>query len=173
MFRFVQFLPLTVFLATARALEFSADAWPAAFKWGAAASLVQVLALFWSRSFAVSRLVAGVNLFMFFGGLAFWLESAFLTGLLDGLRESALFLFVGVAVAFAMAVSRSGAFERELPRERQTLKLSALFLAAVLIAFIWSFEHRGDTLQAGVAPFVFLLLLKGALEKSAHYRSRD
>jgi hypothetical protein len=161
----IQFLPLTVFVGVAQANGSDGKAWALAFQWGAAASIIELLILFPLLKNRLSRLVAGMSAFLIFGGAAFYFKSEPLLNILGLMRASAMIFFVGLVCVIATFATKTGVFEKEFSSSGGEKKYSYYFLAAVAVAFAWSYSFRDQPLLGGAPPFIFLILLKQYFEK--------
>src|SRR3989344_2582087 len=112
----IQFLPLSIFLAVARAHGFMGNAWPLAFKLGALAAALEIAILLPILRSKISRLIAGANLFLIVGGLAFFLNNHSLISLIDYLREAGVIIFVGIVCIVAILFVPTGVFEKQFSK---------------------------------------------------------
>lgn len=158
----LQFAPLSIFLGVARHFEFSADAWPMAFQFGAIAALVEFAILIPIMKNKLNRLIAGANLFLITGGVGFFLKNEVILNFLGHLRASALFFFVGVACLIATFTTSTGVFEAFLADGKERRK-SLYYLAAIAVVFAWSYFNRHDSIAGGLLPFVFLIFFRKSL----------
>lgn len=163
---FTQSLPLTLFVVSAWAHDFSNDGWALAFQIGAVTGAVQLVALLPILRNQLSRLLTGANLFLIFGGVTVYTNSFYLLGWLDELRAAGVIVFVGIVCSLATVYSPTGVFEdstgKPLPR-----KYSYYFLMAVLVALAWSAHFRVDPVLGGAIPWLFLALVKPLLHRWA------
>jgi hypothetical protein len=170
-FPILQYFPLSVFLGVARAYDFSDQGWENAFIWGGIVASLEFMILIPILGNRLGRLIAGANLFLIFGGLGFYFQLSSFMNFLGFLKEASLLFFVIVVCSIAILTTSTGVFETKLSDKQKIY--SIYFLAGVVAAFAWSLSQRGNPLLGGMAPFVFLIALKGFLERRQLHLSRD
>jgi len=161
----IQYLPLSLFVGIARVNGFTEAAWSRAFQFGAVIAVLELIILLPLMKNKLSRLIGGANLFLFVGGAGFFFKISSVITFLDSLREAGIIFFVGIVSMIAMLVTPTGVFEESFSKNRCERKFSVYFLLGVSVAFFWALQHRGNTLVGGVAPFIFLILLKQVLQR--------
>jgi hypothetical protein len=161
----LQFIPLTIFLLLAKKYDMTGEAWSIAFQWGAVVAFLQLAILLPILKEKCHRLICGANLFLIFGGIAFYCNYQGLLTILNDARESLLFGCVAIICVLSIAFFKTGVFEIQYVNQQQQKRFSYIFLCLVIGAFIWSFWYRGDALWAGTMPFIVLLMSKRYLER--------
>ncbi len=158
LFFFVQFAPLSVFLAIIRWSDASGPDWKLAFIAGGCIAVIESILLFASKN-VVNRFILAVNLFLFVGGVSFLFQIYSVLGLYKNLMQSALFaslILVGVMTTLFSAYGFIGVkhSNKHMVRSR-----SIFLLIASSVALILSIIFRGNMLFAGILPFVGLLFI--------------
>ncbi|MGE3974114.1 MAG: hypothetical protein AB7F59_06265 [Bdellovibrionales bacterium] len=161
----LQFFPLTAFLIIARSYDFTNQGWSIAFQWAALMAVIQLMILLPLLKNKMSRLVAGVNLFFIFGGIAFFFKNEILLNFMEYLKEAGIIFFVAVVCIAATIFSRTGVFETAISKSHSEKKYSVYYLLATAFALIWAFAHRGDMISASAGPFILLNILKEVFER--------
>ncbi len=164
LYSLIQFLPLTLFILTARYYGSTVSAWAWAFQVGAIAAVVQLAILLPFLKTRLNRLIGGINLFLIIGGLGFFFNINFILNFMGQLRESGVILSVGIVCILATLFTHRGVFESSASRNNLEKRYSCYFILAVAIAFIWSYLNQGNTLFAGIIPLVSLVFLKNILQ---------
>lgn len=166
-FALVQFVPLSLF-ATVAYWNGAPDEqrWRMAFTLASVAALIQLLIIL-PQPRPANRLVLAANLYLLLGGLAFLTKQWWYLQLYDGLRESAIFIFmlaVGVAATLATRARFLGV--ADAPRA-YAIGASVALLLATAIALLVSVYFRGDRTLAAVWPIVALAVLQRMLAHRA------
>lgn len=161
----VQFLPISICLGVARSLGSDGHAWSVAFQWGAIAAVIQLAILLPVLKNKMDRLVGGANLFLIVGGIGFGFKIGPILELFDVLRESVILASVGVVCILATVFTATGVFEEAFALTGNEKRYSYFYLISIAVALGFSIENRGNTLLAGVLPFISLVLLKRVLSK--------
>lgn len=157
-----EFFPIALFLYFARS-----QGWQTGFEYGALAAAVQFVVLF-SLKVSISRLVAGVNLFLILGGTAFFFNIDSVLKAMGDLRESLLFVCILVVVLIGTFCSNQGAFEKNTGNQAKVRRYSLYFAAAVFICVIWAYYFKGNSMIAGTYPFLMLIVLRMSLQRLMH-----
>lgn len=165
----IQFLPLSIFLAVAKTSGFSHNGWERAFEIGGIVAAIELLLLIPILRNQMNRMIASANLFLMFGAVCFYFEISPFLNLLAQMKESTIFVCVGIVTLTSMAVSESGVFEKKFSKVGAERKLTFLFLIGVAGAFFWSYANRGNFIQAGTLPFISLIILKRVLQRFGSY----
>lgn len=160
----VQFLPLTVFLYISRKYGFANETWEVAFISSALLGILQLIILMWLVGSRLNRLIAGVNLFLVTGGIAFYFDITFLKNIMGYLQEAGIVFFVGVVSFLSILFTPTGIFEDKVSANNREKEFSWYFFTGLIIVFAWAFYFRGNILVAGAIPFVTLIVCKATLK---------
>ena len=166
----LQLAPILTFLILAHAHEYSVDGWSLGFRWGAAIALAQFILLMPILRGQFSRVLAGVNLFLVIGGVAFFFNIFALIMIVGMLRGTLSLICVFLVAVLATIFSRHGAFSQQISPAGHERRYSLIFLLAIVIAMIWSFYFRQDSSTGFFLPSAFLLLAQWGLKKWAQRR---
>lgn len=161
----IQFIPLSVFLGVARSFNYTHEAWAIAFQLGAVVGLLEMIILLPLLGNGVSRLIAGTNVFLIAGGIAFFFNISILLNLIGTLREAGLFISLALASLLGIFITPTGVFERRFSKCQAEKNYSVIFLIGIAAALSVSIFYRGNPMMAGAVPFVFILLLKQYLQR--------
>jgi hypothetical protein len=159
LFLFIQFFPIAVFLFVSRQ-----KGWEQGFQMGGLAAVLEFLVIFSLRT-PISRILGGANLFLIFGGLSFYLKLEPCMRILGTMRESAIFISIGIVVTLATVLSKTGAFENAGPNSSAIRRSSMLLILFICGCTAWSYYFRGNSALAGTVPFVSLIFVKYLLQK--------
>lgn len=165
----IQFLPLTVFVGCARGKGFTDEAWAVAFLMGGIAAVVETVLLVALRRVTLNRLILGANLFLMVGAIGFGIGVMPIMEIYGLMRESALLasvLVVGIVTTFATEV---GFIEVEGQDRRETVVHSIYLILVTLAVLAVSFTFRGNTLWAGIIPFLIVVFARGALQRKLKF----
>jgi hypothetical protein len=155
----LQFLPVAIFLYFSKT-----QGWSTGFIAGGVAALVQFTLIF-IKKIPLSRLLAGANLFLVIGALAFGFHITPIQEILGQLMEASIFVCVAIVLLITSLRSRTGAFEYSSASIEVTKRYSFALLLFTAICAGWALYFKGDTLKAGTLPFVALIIVKFALQK--------
>jgi len=160
----LQFFPLTVFLNVAwlHGAPQGAD-WLRGFVWGGGAAAAQLAVnLRLARGQPLNRLILGANVYLMIGGVAALSRHASLLGLLDVLKETALFLSLLATGLATTGLSRAGllamgAESLGVPT-RDARVATGTMLTLMLAAVAISLRFQGQLLISAVLPMITLTL---------------
>jgi hypothetical protein len=172
LFLFVQFIPLSVFLAIIRWSDGTGPNWKLAFIIGGCIAVIESILLF-IRKIAFDRFIMAVNLFLFVGGMGFLFRIYPILNLYRHLMQSALFaalLLVGFVTTFFSVYGFIGV---KHPNKQIVRSRSIYLLIASLFAFVISILFRGNMLLAGILPFIGLLIVGKVLCKKLNSLEGD
>lgn len=164
----LQFFPLTIFvyIAFLHGKPQSAD-WLNAFSaGGAAAGLQFILAGILSRGRPLSRLLMGVNAYLVIGGVSVLTNQRPVLQMLNGLRESGIFLcilMVGIFTTFGSKAGFAGGANSIDPFHVKRCSVVLLLLTSVATAA--SFQFRGNLVLSAVIPLVALSVANRLLKR--------
>jgi len=162
--RFLEAIPITIFLAYLRAIDIQV---PGNFKSpfiisGMAAVLLILLFLYKKRPF--DRLFLGINLYLISGGFAFITHQFWLNSIYDHLHASGVFLWI-IAVGVAALLFSSKGFIGVASSKKNSVKTYSIFLLFFsFLAFAVSFFFRLNKLFPEFIPFICLFLLQDYLK---------
>jgi hypothetical protein len=166
----LQYLPLTLFLVSAR----STGDYRLAFMLGGAAAVVETAAVArWAES--MDRFLLAVNLFLAVGGLGFAAGIEPLQQLLGDLRQTAVFVSL-VAVGAVTTVASPRGFVNVSPADapaRRILRASLTMLGLSVGALLWSRANRASFLLSAPVPFLALAVARQLLLRKITRRELD
>ena len=155
--RFIQFFPIALFLYTSRKYG-----WDTGFQLGGLVAIIEFVILIAMR-IQISRLIAGANLFLVFGGVSFFFKIKQLLTLLSSLMEAALFISVLIVLIVTTAFTKTGAFEKG--QGKNITKFSIFLILFAVCCIGWFFYFQGNIKIAGTVPFVCLIGVKYYLQR--------
>jgi hypothetical protein len=163
--RFIQFLPLTAFVATARLKGLGPEAWGLAFEVGGLLAVVETAILIWKRV-TLNRLLLGANVFLMVGALGFGLQIPFIVSLYGRTHESALFGAVFVVGLLTTFFTTAGFIEMPSLDRKTVVRRSGALLVVTAICMTLSIALKGNVMLGGTLPFVLLIVARQFLRRS-------
>ena len=163
MHRFLEAIPITIFLAYLRAIDTQV---PGSFNSpfvisGMAAALLILFFLYKKRPF--DRLFLGINLYLICGGVAFITHQYWLNMFYEHLQASGLFLWM-IAVGGACTLFSARGFVGVVSSDINLVKNSSCFLLMGTISgFAVLLFFRANKLFPEFIPFICLFLLQDYL----------
>lgn len=164
----LQFFPLTIFvyIAFLHDKPQAADWLNAFLAGGAAAGLQFILACVIFRGRPLNRLLMGVNAYLMIGGVSVLTNQLAILQMLNGLRESGIFLCI-LAVGIVTTLGTEAGFVGGMNwTDASHVKRCSLgLLILTLIATAASFHFRGNLTLSAVIPLVALAVVNRLLKR--------
>ncbi len=164
MIRFIEAIPITLFLAYIRRIDTQVpENFKGPFTISAAAAVLLICILVYKKQ-PLNRLFLGINLYLISGGAAFITHQYWLNRIYDDLQASGMLLWIiGVGVVTTLLSPRG--FINTASSDKKRVKTKSLFLLLFAsIAFAVAFLFRTNKLFPEFVPFVCLFLLQNHTE---------